>query len=242
VFETLLILDGAPVALDAHLERLAASLDQLFGLEAPPALADRVRAEAAGRALGRLRIIARPPADGPASHAAEVAEIATEAVDPTDFFPVPARGAELRSLPCPGGLGRHKWADRRPLESIPPPAVPLLLDRGEEVLEAGRANVFAVRRGVLFTPADDGRILPGITRAAVIARAREAGIEVQEGPLFKADLVSADEVFLTGSVRGVEPVRSLDREPLPPPGGIADLLAADLRRRWRTGRLAAARS
>ena len=35
-----------------------------------------------------------------------------EAIDPADVFPARERGAELRSLPCAGGLGAHKWADR----------------------------------------------------------------------------------------------------------------------------------
>lgn len=240
VFETLLIREGAAIELDAHLSRLAASLERLYGLGPPADLGERVRTAAAGLALGRLRIVAAPPAEGSAPARADLAEVATEPVDPADFFPGPERGAELRSLPCRGGLGRHKWADRRPLAAVPPPAVPLLLD-GDEVLEAGRANVFSVRRGTLFTPADDGRILPGTARAAVIEAVREAGIEAREGPLSKAELLSADEAFLTGSVRGVEPVRSLDGEPLPPAGEVAALLAAKLRRRWRTGRLAAAR-
>jgi len=242
VFETLLILEGKAVELDAHLDRLAASLELLFGAAPPPALAEQIQAAAAGFSLGRLRIVARPDTAGPSSQPAELTEIATEAVDPADFFPTPERGAVLRSLTWPGGLGAHKWADRRSLEAIPPPEVPLLLDRGDEVLEAGRANVFAVRKGALFTPADDGRLLPGITRAAVIAGARAAEIEVNEGPLSKAQLLDADEVFLSGSVRGVEPARSLDGEPLPQASEIVALLAADLRRRWRTGRHMAARS
>src|SRR4051812_42501775 len=35
VFETMLVLEGRPVELDAHLERLAASLDALFEAELP---------------------------------------------------------------------------------------------------------------------------------------------------------------------------------------------------------------
>ena len=39
LFETLLVLDGEPVELDAHLDRLAASLAALFGAELPAGLA-----------------------------------------------------------------------------------------------------------------------------------------------------------------------------------------------------------
>ncbi len=62
--------------------------------------------------------------------------------------------------------------------------------------------------------------------------AREQGADVREGELTLDDLRRADEVFLTGSVRGVEPVRSLDGVELEPRGDAATRLAAELRRRW----------
>ena len=53
------------------------------------------------------------------------------------------------------------------------------------MLETDRANVFAVIDGILHTPSADGRILPGTTRAAVIARPGEtikAGQSRDHGP------------------------------------------------------------
>lgn len=224
LFETLLILAGEPVELDAHLGRLRAGLAALFGAEPAPGLPALVRERAAGIELGRMRIDAGP--DGALS------ALRTEDVDPAAFFPAWERGAALRSHPCDGGLGPHKWADRRRLDETAGGPVCLLLDRGDEVLEAGRGNVFAAREGVLKTPALDGRILPGVARAGAIAAARGAGIPVAEGPLVRAELLAADEVFLTGSVRGVEPARSLDGEPLPQAGELSRRVAAGLRRRW----------
>lgn len=226
LFETLLILDGEPVELDAHLARLGASLGALFGAALPVGLAGEVRARARGVRLGRLRITV---------DAGGTAVLEGEAVDPADFFPAPERGAALRSLRCDGGLGRHKWADRRRLGEAPGGPVSLLIDRDDQVLEAGRANVFAAREGVLKTPAADGRILPGVSRAGALAAAREAGIEAIEGALTRDDLRAADEVFLTGSVRGVEGARSLDGTPLPPAGELSRRVGAGLRRRWLPG-------
>jgi para-aminobenzoate synthetase / 4-amino-4-deoxychorismate lyase len=231
LFETLLIVDGETVVLDAHLRRLGGSLRALFGIALPPGLAEDVAGRARELALGRMRIDVTPAA---------VWTLATEVVDPADFFPPRSHGAELRSLPCAGGLGRHKWADRRALGEAPGGTVPLLLDRGEQVLEAGRANVFAVRGEVLITPSADGRILPGIARAGAIAAAEEAGIEVTEGSLSREELLEADEVFLTGSVRGVEPARSLDGKALPPTGGLSRRVGDGLRRRWLSARAAIA--
>jgi len=233
LFETLLVLDGEPVALGAHLERLGAGLAAVFGAELPAGLAEEIGARARGLELGRMRIDVDP---------CGAATLATRTVDPLTFFPAQERGARLRSVRCPGGLGPHKWADRRPLDETPAGPVLLLLDEGEEVLEASRGNVFAIVGQALFTPAADGRILPGTARAAAIEVAAEAGIEVRQGRLRRDDLLGADGAFVTGSVRGVEPVRTLDDVPLPVCGEPARLVAAGLRRRWRTGRLAAARS
>jgi len=224
LFETLLIAAGEPVELDAHLGRLGASLATLFDAVLPPGLGPRVRRSASGTELGRMRIDVDPEGGE--------ATLASEGVDPAAFFPTWERGAVLRSLPCDGGLGRHKWADRRRLGEVRNGPVSLLLDRGGEVLEAGRANVFIAHEGVLKTPALDGRILPGVARAGAIAAARDAGVPIAEGRLTHEELLAADEVFLTGSVRGVEPARSLDGAPLPSAGELSRQVAAGLRRRW----------
>jgi len=226
LFETLLVCAGEPVELDAHLDRLAASLAALFGAELPPGVAEDVRARARGTGLGRMRIRVGP--EGTA------ATLESEDVDPADFFPSGERGANLRSLTRAGGLGRHKWADRRLLGEVAGGPVALLVDRGE-VLEAGRANVFVAVGSALFTPADDGRILPGIARSGAIVAARAAGIEVSERALGRDELLAAEEVFLTGSVRGVEPARTLDGVPLPGAGPLSRRVGEGLRRRWLHG-------
>lgn len=228
LFETLLVVDGKPVELEAHLDRLGASLLALFEAPAPPGLADDAREAAQGLPLGRLRIAVDQVTSRPR------ATLAIKAVDAADFFPGWERGAELRSLFCDGGLGPHKWSDRRRLGGAA--EVPLLLDRSEEALEAGRANLFAAFGEELLTPPADGRILPGIARAGAIAAAREAGIEVSERPLLRDDLFAADGVFLTGSVRGVEPVRALDGAPLAAGTDLSRPVGDGLRRRWLGGR------
>lgn len=104
-----------------------------------------------------------------------------------------------------------------------------------EVLEAGRANVFAVIGGALVTPPLDGRILPGTARAATLRLAGELGIEAEERPLKLDELRDADEVFLTSSVRGLRPARSLDGADLPTRSHLTERLAAGLREWWGLG-------
>ena len=230
VLETLLALDGEAVEIEAHLARIAASVEVLFERPLPAEARPLLLARADGVARGRLRLTVAP-GDGALRCAVSLTPVAEDA-----RFPGWEDGAELRSLPFPGGLGAHKWADRSPLPDAEG-TTPLLLD-GDQVLEAAWANVFCVRGGVLTTPPADGRILPGVTRAVAIAAARRAGLEVRERALGRRELLEAEEAFLTASVRGVVPVRSLDGVPIGP-GELGAAIADRLRARWEGGRDAA---
>lgn len=220
---------GRPVELDAHLARLGASLGALFDRELPAGARELMRERAEGIGVGRLRLIVAPGSTGLGM------DVVTAEVDPELVFPSWERAVDLRSLVVEGGLGAHKWADRALLERAEaeaPSAVPLLLDGDGAVLEASRGHVFLARDGALATPPTDGRILPGIARGVAIEVAREQGIEIREIELTLVDLLQAGEVFLTGSVRGVEPARSVDGADLPPAGGVTARIASGLRRRW----------
>jgi len=195
VFESVLVVDGSPVALERHLRRLGWSTSALFGAPLPPAVAERARASAAGRSRARLRIAAVP---GPAGIDIEL-----------DVEDVPSRRASVVSLEpvlLPGGLGPHKWRDRTGAERLErevSPALPVFVDVDGDVLEATRANVFAVDRGVVVTPPADGRLLPGVTRERVLEAAARLGLDVREDRISLEDLAAADEIFLTSAVRGV---------------------------------------
>jgi para-aminobenzoate synthetase / 4-amino-4-deoxychorismate lyase len=224
VFETLLVVDGEPVELEAHLRRLARSLAEVYSQELPRQLEDKLRQAAADVDLGRLRLTLAPVEDGLRL------DLLAGGVESEAVFP--ERGVHLCSHSVPGGLGSHKWVDRKGINRpAPGEAGALITDEGE-VLEAGWANVFAVRGGALFTPPLDGRILPGTTRAALLELAAAEGIEIHERPLPTEDFLNAEETFLTGSIRGIEPTLSLDGEQLPGCGALSHRLATALRRRW----------
>jgi branched-chain amino acid aminotransferase len=88
----------------------------------------------------------------------------------------------------------------------------LILDTTGHVSEATSANVFAIRRGRLLTPPLGSGCLAGTTRSWLLAHAGGHDLEPEEDELTRADLLHADEVFLSSSVAGVIPVRSLDDE------------------------------
>ena len=79
-------------------------------------------------------------------------------------------------------------------------------------------NVFVVYEGSIATPPQSADILDGITRKSVMQIARDLGYEVQERDVARAELVLADEVFLTGTAAELTPVREIDDHPLGEPG------------------------
>ncbi|WP_404821133.1 bifunctional anthranilate synthase component I family protein/class IV aminotransferase [Kocuria marina] len=204
VFTTMLVREGRPEQLVEHLARLGSSVRACFSHELPGALAEQVLQRAAGLdGPHRLRVTAIPD-DGSLclemTHAPLNPPGAAPPVDPWVLYPVVV----------PGGWGRHKWADRRALNTTPGPwspvCDPLLVDQGGTVLETGRANVFVVRGGVVTTPPVDGRILPGVMRARVLPTLRAAGYEVREQDITLTDIAEASEVFVTNALRGARPV------------------------------------
>lgn len=221
VFETLLVVDGRPVELDAHLARLGASLQTLFGAGTPPGAAGAVRDEAGDLELGRLRLTVAPNGPGGLATTVRVAAVERSLV-------FPAAGVRIAPLRVPGGWGAHKWADRGPLAAAESGAtVPLVVDHDDTVLEASRANVFIVESGRIVTPPADGRILPGVTRSRLLSL-----LDVREEIISLERLADADEVFLSGSVRGVEPVAVCRRARVWEPGPVTRSAAAELRRHW----------
>jgi len=223
VFETLLVVDGEPVELDAHLARLRRTLGEVYEADLPAESREELIAAAEGISLGRLRLTIVPGEDC-LRHDLLAGGVVPEAV-------FPARGARLQSHQVKGGHGAHKWVDRRGMEH-PDVGPGQLIRDGDELLEAGWANLFAIREETLWTPPADGRILAGTARAAVLAIAAEEGIETREQPLYAADLPTAEETFLTNSIRGVEPATALDGAALPGSGPLSRRLADALRRRW----------
>jgi para-aminobenzoate synthetase/4-amino-4-deoxychorismate lyase len=243
VFTSLLVTDGRCADLAAHLSRLSASCSELFGKPLPGELIESLASCLAARPSGRLRISVRP-VGGPLAGSVEVVPVGE-----------PPGSLSLRVVTIPGGLGAHKWKDRRCLGS----GGLLIVDSTGEVLETDRANVFAVIDGVLHTPEADGRLLPGITRAAVLRLAARLGIPVEQGRVMLWELQTASEVFATNSVHPIVPVRSLSgpvsaewptgpltarlaaalsarpvRPPtVRPPTGVAGAIDPDRRGRWR---------
>ena len=100
----------------------------------------------------------------------------------------------------------------------------IMLNEHGRVAEGSGENVFVVRDGVLVTPPTSEGVLPGITRAAILDLARDRDIPVEQTPLLRQDLYTADEAFFTGTAAEIVPIRSVDDRVIGPPGPITKQL------------------
>jgi branched-chain amino acid aminotransferase len=87
----------------------------------------------------------------------------------------------------------------------------IMLTEMGRVSEGSGENLFIVEDGKLVTPPVFDGVLKGITRLSIMEIAKEMGIPVEERPLLRDELYTAEEVFLTGTAAEVTPVVNIDK-------------------------------
>ena len=201
--------NGRPLLWEQHRNRLTATLGHLLPavpVELPDerALGDLL----GGAGLGgpaKLRVVA--------SHRVSWWEVEVSVASCDDVGPsiVPARLALERWQASPPLVG-HKTLARLPWDLARKQAMGagaddvLLVDDLERVLETAVANVWVLRRGEARTPPAPARCLPGVMRGWLMNRLFGLGLRVEEGDVDLAELVAADEVWLSNAVAGVRRV------------------------------------
>jgi D-alanine transaminase len=89
-------------------------------------------------------------------------------------------------------------------------AIDAILVRDGFALEATKANLFSVARGVLRTAPNGPRILPGVTRGAAIDAARKIGLTVEERAFTVEEMYAAQELFLASTTLWTQALVSVE--------------------------------
>jgi branched-chain amino acid aminotransferase/4-amino-4-deoxychorismate lyase len=227
LFETMLAVDGAIHAIEAHLDRMAVGCLTL-GL---PAL-DREAARAlclgappaSGRAAVRLTLTAGSGGRG-LDRPAEILPRLVATAAPSPRVETPATliiaqtrrnegspAARLKTLSYVDGvLARAEARVAGADEAV------MLNNRGE-VACAAAANLFWIEGQRVFTPALDCGVLAGIARASLMS-----AVEVIEAVADRARLEAADAIFLTNSLIGARAVSRLAERTFAPHGLVERL-------------------
>jgi len=90
----------------------------------------------------------------------------------------------------------------------------LLLNTDGFAASSTISNLFLLKSDQLITPSLDQAILPGIMRRALLDEAASLGFAPVERPVEPAELLTADAVFLTNSLRFIRPVTAIDELPM----------------------------
>jgi len=237
IFETLRARAGRPTELGEHLARLRRSADGLdigLGEEIDRAIAEGIAALLAAERLdgpegdasiritvsrgaiasrgllplerpaATIVIQAWPVTPPPADHLARGLHLAVSSVRRDPENPLAALKTTSRADYVYARLeARRAGADDA-----------LFLTTDGHLSEATSANVFLVRGAELATPALGCAILPGTTRAWMLAWGREVGLTPVETWLTASDLAGADEAFMCSSVAGVLPITRFEGQPI----------------------------
>jgi branched-subunit amino acid aminotransferase/4-amino-4-deoxychorismate lyase len=89
----------------------------------------------------------------------------------------------------------------------------LIQNTKQAIIEATASNLFLVSNGVLYTPSLTDGPIGGTMRMNIINIALENKFKVYECTINPQNLLTADEVFLTNAIRGVEWVASYRSKP-----------------------------
>jgi len=216
VFETLKVVEGVPLALTRHLDRLSRSC-QILGLEPPDlgairaAVADVVASEPEAARLGRLRVTCTGGVGPLASDRTPGAGTTIVAINPMQPWPATTSAVVVpwvrnersavvgaKTTSYAENVVALAWAHECGYSEG------LFLNSIGSVCEGTGTNVFTVKDSWVRTPPLSSGCLAGITRELLL----EWGMAV-EADLTLEDLENADEVFLTSSTRDVHPVTKL---------------------------------
>ena len=223
LFETMRAYGGTVFRLDNHLARLEHGLAAL-DIPPPPQLREwvlvSVRAIDRGDASIRVTVTrgtgvagVAPPADPSPT---VVVTVAPPPIFPSNVYKVGltahvASGrrsersmtAGLKTLAYTEAVAALIEARRAGADEA------LFLDTGDHCSEATSSNLFVWTGTSLATPPVTCGALPGITRAIVLELAHSLGLPASERVVELRELMSAEEAFLTSSLRGIAPLTKL---------------------------------
>ncbi|MBI2801006.1 MAG: aminodeoxychorismate lyase [Gammaproteobacteria bacterium] len=226
LFETLAVVNGVPQHWSAHLTRLNRGCVRL-GLNAPPDFLWRKEFEYAARQrpappMAALKLILtrgagrRGYAPPPAGHETRILQLLSLPESTAE-----ATGSPFVSIICNTPLGLNpilaglKHLNR--LEQVlgaqevarAGADEGIMFDLNGRLIAGTRSNVFIVRGEALFTPRLAHCGVHGVMRDVVVTDARERGLSVSEEELDQAAIITADELFFTNSLIGIQPANSV---------------------------------
>ena len=227
LFETILVRNGQPRFLEAHLVRLTLGLARLgITFDAGDALrADIARAAALAPPAAIIKVIVTRGSAPRRGYAPVDGMTARRIVQlwPTVIAESLRRGVVLgiahSRAATSSALGGLKHLNR--LENVMAAAEiaenefdVIMVDAADRVISGSSCNLFIVESGRLVTPRVNTAGIAGVMRGIVLREAPRLGIPCELRDLTLEDVIKADEVFVTNARAGVVPVIRVGEHPI----------------------------
>jgi len=133
----------------------------------------------------------------------------------TSSFKRPTADSNLYTKKVVGNYLKYALAKKEAIEEGFDEA--LLFDEKNQVTECTGQNIFIVKGNSVITPPPETS-LAGITKDTIMKLAKDAGLNVKEEHFQKETLLSADEIFLTGTGSEIVAVSKYDTQTFNVPG------------------------
>jgi 4-amino-4-deoxychorismate lyase len=223
LFETIAVMNGQPVFLGLHLDRLKSGCHRLYipfpGTELLTLEAKKLSQYSSNAVL---KMILTRGSGGRGYRQPEVIHTSRVlSLHPFPDYPDKYKEQGINARFCDTRLGlnpalagikhlnrleqvlaRAEWTDPDIQEGI-------MLDLNEHVIEGTMTNLFYVKKDALYTSSLSLAGVAGIMRGIIMAMSHDHGISVIERPFTKDELLSADEVFVCNSIAGIWPVKQI---------------------------------
>jgi branched-chain amino acid aminotransferase len=221
LFETIAVFNAKPAYLGPHLDRLESGA-RLLGIEFSRAMIESgaseiIAAQDRGSRILRLSLTRGPGARGLAASTTGPTVLMTLSPSQKEALNQPVRlatssirrnehspASRLKTLSYVDNVLAAREAAKAGADDA------LMLNTAGRPVCTTISNIFIVRARALITPPVAEGVLPGIIRARLLGLAKRLGFDPTERPLTLAELLAADALFLTNSVRLIRPVVALD--------------------------------
>lgn len=223
LFETIEIIQGQPVFLQQHLARLKTGcLSLKIPFPAEAILRDEITRVSKDTAHGVVKLMLTRGSGGRGYRQPETIQVTRlVALYPFPDYPesYTTQGIKVRFCALRLGLNpvlaglkhnnrleqvlaRAEWHDEF--------QEGLMLNLNEHVIEGTMSNLFVLKDQVIYTPEIKLSGIKGVMRQVIINIARQNHMALQEALLTREFVLAADELFMTNSVMGIWPVKSLE--------------------------------
>jgi branched-chain amino acid aminotransferase len=226
VFDTLTAVNGTPLALDHHVARLIRAAATI-GIPTTATAIEAAIAAVVTELAGRDAIIRTTLTRGQGTRGLWPAEPPR----PTLLVTAQPWSPALAGQPARLALASTPRNERSPLSRLKSLAYldnilaareasaegaddALILNLKGHVASTTIANIFALKDGRLLTPPTQDGCLDGIMRGLVLDNVAAFGLMAVETSLRLADLLAADAVFATNSVRFLRPITAIGGQTL----------------------------